>query len=70
MSNPIFDMLGSSSQVGDSLQLINQFIQFKNSFRGNPQEEVQRLLNSGKISQAQYNDAVQKAQQLRVMLYK
>lgn len=63
-------MLGNSSQVGDSLQLVNQFIQFKNSFRGNPQEEVQRLLNSGKISQAQYNDAVQKAQQLRVMLYK
>lgn len=70
MSNPLFDIMGQASQMAQPLQLINQFIQFKNSFQGNPQAEVQKLLNSGRISQEQYNDAVQKAQQLRVMLYR
>lgn len=66
MSNPLFTMLGT--QMPQQMQIIQQFNQFRNSFQGNPQEQVQALLNSGKISQAQYNDAVQKAQQLRAMI--
>jgi hypothetical protein len=48
--------------------LLQQFQQFKNSFKGNAQEQVQQMLQSGKISQEQYNAAVQKAQQLQNML--
>lgn len=43
-------------------------MQFKNSFKGNPQEQIQQMLNSGKISQAQYNNAVKQAQQFQNML--
>lgn len=46
---------------------VQRFQQFKNSFHGNPQEKVQQLLNSGKVSQEQYNRAVQIAQQFQRM---
>jgi hypothetical protein len=44
--------------------IISRFQKFRQSFSGNPQQQVQQLLNSGRISQEQYNAAVQKAQQL------
>lgn len=36
----------------------------KESFKGNPKDEVQRLLNSGEMSQAQFNHFSQMAQQI------
>ena len=42
--------------------------QFAQSFKGNPREQVQQLLNSGKVSQEQYNRAVQIANQWQRML--
>jgi len=50
--------------------IIQRFQQFQRMFRGNPQEQVQQLLNSGKVSQADYNKAVQMVNQLRGMLGK
>lgn len=66
MSNPLFDLLGA--QPPEPLQILQQFNQFRNSFHGNPQEEVQHLLNSGRISQEQYNEAVIQAQMLQSLL--
>lgn len=68
MSNPLFEMLGG--QLPEPLNIIQQFNQFRSSFHGNPQEQVQHLLNSGRITQAQYNEAVQMAQQLQTLLNK
>lgn len=65
--NPLYNQL-RPQMPGNNL--IQQFQQFKNSFKGNPQEQVQALLNSGKISQQQYNNAVQMAQQFQKMLGK
>lgn len=48
--------------------IIQRFQQFQRMFRGNPQEQVQQLLNSGKVSQADYNKAVQMANQLQRMI--
>ena len=47
--------------------MLMQFMQFQNSFRGNPQQMVQQLLNSGRVTPAQYNNAVQMAQQFQQM---
>lgn len=44
--------------------IFQQFQQFQQNFHGDPKQQVQQLLNSGRISQEQYNAAVQKAQQL------
>lgn len=48
--------------------VVQRFMQFKQQFRGNPHEQVQQLLNSGKITQAQYDQAVQMANSLRNMM--
>lgn len=61
MSNPIYQQYGMNN-------ILQQFEQFKRSFNGNPQQMVQELLNSGRISQEQYNSAVQMAQQLQSLI--
>lgn len=48
--------------------IMQQVQQLKNSFRGDPNQQIQQMLNSGRVSQAQYNAAVQKAQQIMRML--
>lgn len=60
--NPLYQQMNGTNN------LLQRFQQFKNTFKGNPQEQVQQLLNSGRISQAQYNQAVRMANQYRQML--
>lgn len=67
MSNPLFQMMGGNQIQNPMLQ---QFIQFRNNFKGDPREQVQQMLNSGKVSQAQYDRAVQMANQLQKMMGK
>ena len=52
-------------QQGQQNNLLQRFQQFKQSFHGDPKQQVQQLLNSGKVSQEQYNKAVQMAQQFQ-----
>ena len=47
--------------------MLMQFMQFQNSFRGNPQQMVQQMLNSGRISPQQYQNAGQMANQFQQM---
>lgn len=65
MSNPLFGMMGNQPQANGLLQ---RFQQFKQAFSGDPKQRVQDMLNSGQISQQQYNQAVQMAQQMQKML--
>ena len=48
--------------------VMSNFNRFKSMFNGNPQQQVQQLLNSGKVSQDQYNAAVKKANELFKMM--
>ena len=65
MSNPLFSMMQEQMPMNGIMQ---RFQQFQQMFRGDPKQQVQQMLNSGKISQAQYNNAVQMAQQMARML--
>lgn len=67
MSNPLYQMMGQQMPQNGLLQ---RFQQFQQMFRGDPRQQVQQLLNSGKVTQSQYNQAVQMAQQLRGLLGK
>lgn len=67
MANPLFNMLGNS-QFGQMQNLVQNFQQFKSQFKGDPQAQVQQMLNSGQISQEQYNNAVQMANAFQRML--
>lgn len=66
--NPLYNMLGGNTPMGNMGQMMQQFQQFKNSFKGDPKAEVQRLVQSGKISQSQLNQAQQMARQLQQYL--
>ena len=62
----IFESLGQNkSNMND---IINQFQQFARNYKGDPRQEVQQLLNSGKITNVQYQQAVQKAKALQTLL--
>lgn len=56
------------NQYQNTNPMIQQFMQFKKGFKGDAREQVQQLLNSGKVSQAQYDNAVNMANQLSQML--
>ena len=67
-----FNSLGKPPQMPmNGFQgMMQRFQQFQQIFRGDPRQQVQQLLSSGKISQAQYDQAVQMAQQLQRMIGK
>ena len=69
MANSLYNTLGnplpSGGPFGNMMQMIKQFNEFKSSFTGDPQQQLQQMLNSGKISQAQLNQYVQLAKQFQ-----
>ena len=54
-----------TNQMGNFL---NQFNQFRSTFSGNPEQQVKQLLQSGRMSQEQFNQLAQTANQLRQLL--
>ncbi len=64
MANPLFNALGGNIPQGNNM--LAQFQEFKNKMKGiNPQQEINRLLQSGAINQQQLNQAQQMAQQFQ-----
>ena len=64
MANPLYNMFGGNSPINPIAQLVRDAKAFRKSFTGNPKDEVQRLLNSGQMSQQQFNQFSQIAQQV------
>ena len=69
MANSVFNMLGNNSSLplGNMQTFMQKFNQFKSAFSGNPQQRVQELLNSGQMTQAQFNQLAQQATQIQKM---
>jgi len=74
MANPIFNadqnnrLNGFQSQFfgnGNQANLAQMFNQFASQFKGNPQEQVQALLDSGKMTKEQYEFFSNMANQMR-----
>ncbi len=62
--NPLYNMLGGAGTPN----ILKQLNDFRNSLTGDPRQQVQQLLNSGRVSQDQYNEAVKKANAIKQML--
>lgn len=60
-------MMGGNNVQNPMLQ---RLMQFKSNFHGDARQQVQQLLNSGKISQNQYDQAYQMASQIQKMMGK
>ena len=66
MANALFNALGNNNNPFASI--IKQAQQLKQTFNGNPKAEVERLLKSGQMTQAQFNEYSQIASQITQMM--
>lgn len=68
--NPLNRFFNNSLQKqsgNNPMQMVNEFMEFAKGFQGNPQQEVMNMLNSGQMTQEQFNQLSQQAKQLQNM---
>ena len=74
MASPLFNLLNNqmrppiNTPMGNAVAMLKQFQQFKNNFHGDPKADVMKLLNNGQMSQAQFNQYQQMAQQFQSLI--
>lgn len=72
MPSKLYNSINQNNQLpppfGNMQNLMAQFNQFKNSFQGNAQQQVQELLNSGRMTQSQFNQLKSIADRLQNFL--
>lgn len=61
MANPLYNMAINNNPFA---QIMQEAQELKDTLKGNPRDEVQKLLNSGAMSQQQFNQYSQMAQQV------
>lgn len=52
---------------GGMMNMVQRFNQFRQMFQGDPQQQVQQLLNSGQMTQQQFEQLKGQAQQIMQM---
>ena len=62
MANNLFNQFGRQNNPFE--QLAQQAREFQKQFNGNPRQEVERLLQTGQMSQSQFNQYSQIVQQM------
>ena len=67
MGNPFYNAPQQGNPFGNNpmVNMLQQFQQFRANFQGDPRQKVQELLNSGRMSQQQFNQLSQLAQQFQ-----
>lgn len=67
MGNPFYNapQQGNPFENNPMMNMLQQFQQFRANFQGDPRQKVQELLNSGQMSQQQFNQLSQLAQQFQ-----
>lgn len=74
MANPLFNALGGGrapqmpGQMGQFQRMMQQFQQFKANFNGDPKAEVEKMMQSGKLTQQQLNQLQAVARQFQGLL--
>lgn len=68
MANPLLSLSGVVNKRQKSI--VEQFRDFRNSFKGDPQTRINELLASGKITQEQLNQATEMANMIKGMMKK
>ena len=71
MANPLFNALGGAQMpgtVGQFQNMVQQFRQFQQTFQGDPKAEVEKMMQSGKLTQQQLNQLQAVARQFQGLL--
>ena len=64
MPSPLYNTFGNNP-MNNIQGLMKNFNQFRQAFKGDPQQQVQNLLNSGRMTQEQFNQYKSMADQIR-----
>lgn len=80
MANPLFSKFGNfqnrsnfipgGNRMNNMMGMMQKFQQFRNTFQGDPRQQVQELLNSGQMSKEQFDQLSQIASQFQSMIGK
>lgn len=65
---PFFGRNQNGGPFNNPMQMIQQFNQFRQTFRGDPRQQVQNLLDSGQMSQEQFNQLSSMAQMFQQLI--
>lgn len=68
MASQLFQQLNNGMSGNNPLAMIQKFNEFRQNFTGDPRQIVQNLLNSGQMSQAQFNQLSQMANEFQKYL--
>lgn len=72
--NPIFNAfrntnnLGNNNPISNFSNFMKQFNQFRQNFQGDPKQQVEHLINSGAMSQEQFEKFTEIAKQFQGMI--
>ena len=61
--NPLYNQFNGNNQPSIA-QLAERVKQIQKSFSGDPRQAVQQMLNSGRLSQSQFNEYAKMASQI------
>ena len=69
MANTLFQQLNQNGNgFNNPFAMIQKFNEFRQNFTGDPRQVVQQLLNSGRMSQSQFNQLSQMANEFQKYL--
>ena len=72
--NPIMQLMNQNKQSNlSNNNMLNQFMNFKNSFNGDDNKaakKIAQMLNSGQVNRNDVNNAIQMAKQFRGLIGK
>lgn len=69
MGSSLFNSIGfNNNNINNFFSHINEFNNFKNNFKGNPQQQVEALLKNGQLPQEQFQQFAQMADLIRPLL--
>ena len=70
MTNPILQAMGKSAMPNSPMNVGQQFMQFKQQMQGkDPQKIVEQMLADGQMSQQQFEQLKQQAEQFKGIFY-
>ena len=66
-SNPMQQQVTQNNPMANAMNMMRQFNQFGQNFRGDPRQVVMNLMSNGQMNQQQFNQFAQTYQQFASM---
>lgn len=68
MANPLFPNKFQNVEISNMMNLMDRFNDFRSTFQGDPKQQVEDLLNSGRLSRDEFNQLSEMAKNFQKFL--